>query len=61
MKYSELTLDQRITLKGFFQTDKELSCYWAIMIFWDFVKAVEYFLNNDINILTTAPHSSLQE
>jgi len=51
MKYTDLTLHQRISLKGLFETDEKLVCYRAIVILWDFVKAVEYFLNDDISIL----------
>lgn len=51
MKYTDLTLDQRISLKGWFETDKKLVQFRAIMILWDFVKAVEFFLNDDISIL----------
>ena len=51
MKYTDLTLDQRIGLKGVFKTDPEFSQYGVIMLMWGFVKAVEYFLNDDISIL----------
>ena len=56
MKYTELNLDQRISLKGLFETEKELVQYRAISLLWDFVKAVEYFLNSDINALPINPY-----
>ena len=51
MIYKDLTLDQRISLKGYFQTEKGLDRYAAVMILWGFVKAIEYFLNDDLSIL----------
>jgi hypothetical protein len=51
MKYKDLTLDQRISLKGEFKTNPICENYKAIMLLWNFVKAVEYFLNDDISIL----------
>lgn len=52
MKYTDLTLDQRISLKGEFQTNPGCECYKAVMLFWGFVKAIEYFLNDDVSVLT---------
>jgi hypothetical protein len=49
MKYTDLTLNQRISLKGYFQTEEGLERYNAIMVLWGFVKAVEYFLNDDLS------------
>jgi len=46
-----LTLDQRISLKGEFETNPDCVCYKAVMVFWGFVDAVEYFFNDDISIL----------
>lgn len=54
MKYTDLTLDQRISLKGLFFTDKDLVNYKAIFLLWNFILAVEYFLNDDINVLYRA-------
>lgn len=51
MKYTDLTLNQRISLKGEFQTNPECVQYKAIMLLWNFVIAIEFFLNDDINIL----------
>jgi len=51
MKYNDLTLDQRISLKGEFETNPDCVCYKAVMVFWGFVDAVEYFFNDDISIL----------
>ncbi len=51
MKYADLTLDQRITLKGLFQTDKHLARFYAVMILWNFIIAIELFLNNNPSIL----------
>jgi len=47
MIYKDLTLDQRISLKGEFKTNPKLYQYYAIMILWNFVTAVEYFLSDD--------------
>ena len=52
MKYTDLTIDQRISLKGYFQTDIQCQNYKLVWMFWGFIKAVEYFLNDDINELT---------
>lgn len=52
MRYTDLTLNQRISLKGEFETNPECACYRAIMALWDFVIAIEFFLNDDISILT---------
>lgn len=51
MKYKDLTLDQRISLKGCFYTEKGLERYSVVMKLWGFVKAIEYFLNDDLSIL----------
>ncbi len=52
MKYTDLTIDQRIGLKGEFATNPECVNYKAVMALWGFVIAIEYFLNDDISILT---------
>lgn len=52
MKYTDLTLMQRIHLKGFIQNDPQLAAYKSIWLLWGYVKAIEYFLNDDINQLT---------
>lgn len=51
MKYEQLTIDQRIGLKGYFKTEPELAQYRMVWLFWGFKKAVEYFLNDDINAI----------
>lgn len=51
MKYTDLTLHQRISLKGEFQTNPKCKNYYAIMVLWGFIKAIEYFLNDDLSIL----------
>ena len=51
MKYSDLTLDQRISLKGEFETNPECTNYLLVLRLWDFVTAVEYFLNDDVSVL----------
>lgn len=45
--YTDLTVHQRISLKGEFATNPLLQQYRAIMMFFNFVLAVEYFLNHD--------------
>lgn len=51
MKYSDLTIHQRVSLKGMFMTDESLGNYRMVMIMWNFKLAVEFFLNDDISIL----------
>lgn len=51
MKYTDLTLDQRISLKGEFQINPELTNYKVVMVLWGFIEAVEYFLNDDLDLL----------
>ena len=50
MKYSDLTLNQRISLKGMFMTDNNLKTYGIAMMMFGFKQAVEYFLNDDISV-----------
>lgn len=65
MKYENLTLHQRISLKGLFTSEKErrdiglkdqepYNCFKAIMVLWNFKLAIEYFLNNDVSVLREA-------
>jgi len=54
MKYIDLTLNQRISLKGEFETNPECKAYKLIMLLWNFVTAIEFFLNDDISILQEA-------
>ena len=49
MKYEDLTIHQRIGLKGFIESDPNLVIYKAIWLLWNFKIAVEYFLNEDLN------------
>ena len=51
MLYQDLTLDQKISLKGFFFTDETLYSYRIAMEFFVFKNAVDYFLTDDINVL----------
>lgn len=51
MKYTDLSLNERIALKGFISRDPDLAPYKLIWILWDFKTAVEYFLNEDLNAL----------
>ena len=51
MKYDDLTIHQKISLKGEFETNPKLENYWAVMLLWGFKKAIEYFLNDDLSIL----------
>ena len=51
MKYEDLTIHQRISLKGIFKTDPKLTQYSVIMLLWNFKTAIEFFLNEDINLL----------
>lgn len=54
MFYQDLTLDQKISLKGFFFTDKEMYPYRIAMEFFGFKNAIDYFLTDDINVLYRA-------
>lgn len=60
MKYADLTLHQRISLKGLFTSEKErrdigltedesFNCLRAVMVLWNFKIAIEYFLNGDVS------------
>jgi hypothetical protein len=51
MTYEQLTIHQRIGLKGFIQTEESLSSLRLVWMLWGFKKAVEYFLNEDLNEL----------
>lgn len=51
MTYENLTLNQKISLKGEFQTNPKLNNYRAIMLLCDFVTAVNFFLKEDISII----------
>lgn len=52
INYIDLMIDQKISLKGEFETNPICTNYKAIMLLWNFVVAVEFFLNDDISILT---------
>jgi hypothetical protein len=51
MTYSELTLHQRITLKGWFKTEPKLHPYNVAIVIFGFRAAIDYFLTDDINVL----------
>jgi hypothetical protein len=51
MTYEQLTIHQRIGLKGFIQTKERLSALRLVWMLWGFKKTVEYFLNEDLNQL----------
>lgn len=51
MTYKDLTLHQRISLKGLFFTESCLRPFIAVMRLWGFVKAIDYFLTDDITLL----------
>ncbi len=55
MKYSELTINQKISLKWFIENDPKLELIKLVQVVWGWVKAIEYFLNEDINELTIDP------
>ena len=57
MKYIDLTIDQRISLKGEFHTNPACQQYHMVMILWGFVAAVEYFLNDNISALAAGPNA----
>ncbi len=59
MKYTDLTLDQRISLKGEFQVNPKCINYRMVMLLWGFIEAVEYFLNDDLSILTVGYEEKL--
>jgi hypothetical protein len=53
MKYEQLTIMQKIGLKGAIQTWPSLAHIKLIWVFWNFKIAVEYLLNEDINALAS--------
>jgi len=50
-KYTDLTLNQRISLKGEIATNPKLREYRVVRIMWGWVAAIEFFLTDDITIL----------
>lgn len=54
MRYEDLTIHQRISLKGFIKTWESLVPYYAIWILWDYRRAINCFLDesaiNDLEI-----------
>lgn len=54
MLYKDLTLDQKISLNGFFFTDETLYSYKIAMEFFGFKNAIDYFLTGNINVLYRA-------
>lgn len=51
MRYEDLTIDQKIGLKGEFQTNEKCVNYRAVWLLYGFITAINYFLTDDINIL----------
>lgn len=45
MKYEDLTIHQKISLKGYIQTESSLINCRAIMLLWGYVHAINYFLD----------------
>jgi len=50
-KYTDLTLNQRISLKGEIATNPKLGEYRVVSVMWGWVEAIEFFLTHDITIL----------
>jgi len=48
--YEDLTLTQRIGLKGQIQTNPAFCVYKMVWIFFGFKAAINYFLTDDINL-----------
>lgn len=46
LSWKDLTINQRISLKGFFYTEPELAPFKAIMIIFDYRMAIDIFLNS---------------
>lgn len=51
MTYKDLTIHQKIGLKGHFMDDPAYVNYKALMLLWNFRVAIEYFLTDDINVI----------
>lgn len=49
MTFNQPALHQHISLKGI---SDNVENYHAVIRMWDFKKAIEYYLTDDINILT---------
>jgi hypothetical protein len=47
IQYEDLTIHQRISLKGYFHTNSKLHAFKIVMKLWDFREAVKTFLNED--------------
>ena len=50
-KYTDLTLNQRISLKGEIAINPKLGEYRVISVMWGWIEAIEFFLTDDITIL----------
>lgn len=51
MNYNDLTINQKISLKGEMINNPLLHNYKVAMKFYGFRKAIQYFLDGDINKL----------
>ncbi|WP_089688618.1 hypothetical protein [Catalinimonas alkaloidigena] len=51
LRYFDLNLHQRISLKGYFEQMPELEDYLLVMTLWGFIPAVNYFLSDDLSVL----------
>lgn len=49
--YDQLTLDQRISLKGWFEEMKDSNEFWLVLKVFGFVVAVNYYIDGDINVI----------
>lgn len=51
MKYTDLNINQRISLKGIFMEGKIMNQCGLLMVCFNFKVAVEFFLNEDMDAL----------
>jgi hypothetical protein len=50
MTYKDLTIHQKIGLKGEIQNNPSLHQFKIAWLFFGFRKTIDYFLTNDINV-----------
>lgn len=51
MTYDELSIHQKIGLKGVFMNDQDLEIYRMVMVVWNFKVAIEFFLTGDYSVI----------
>lgn len=58
MLYEDLTIHQKITLKGLFQSEDLLIQYWASLTFFGIKATINWFLTDDFSHFQKAMFAS---